>query len=94
MARTNTVPDGAAGEAGHRQAVVLLHGSACSVGQWRKPAAELSLPFRVFTPDLYAHGARFAWLQPGHPPLGDEATSVAELADRLGEPIHLVGHSS
>jgi pimeloyl-ACP methyl ester carboxylesterase/ribosomal protein S18 acetylase RimI-like enzyme len=80
-------------ETGHGQPAVLLHGSASSGKQWRSLVLELSDRFRLVTPDLHGHGGSHPWSGPAQPTLDDEAATIAALADRLGEPIHLIGHS-
>jgi pimeloyl-ACP methyl ester carboxylesterase/ribosomal protein S18 acetylase RimI-like enzyme len=83
----------ACAEAGGGQPAVLLHGSASSAAQWRGLTGELADRFRVLAPDLHGHGGSDPWPGPGPLTLADEAAIVAALAEREGEPIHLVGHS-
>jgi pimeloyl-ACP methyl ester carboxylesterase len=83
----------ACAEAGDGQPVVLLHGSASSAAQWRSLTRALEGRFRVLAPDLHGHGGSDPWPGPGTLALADEGAIVAALADRAGEPVHLVGHS-
>jgi pimeloyl-ACP methyl ester carboxylesterase len=80
-------------ESGHGQPAVLLHGSASSGKQWRSLALELADRFRLIIPDLHGHGGSHPWSEPTQRTLDDETGMIAALADRLEEPIHLVGHS-
>ena len=73
--------------------VVLLHGSASSSGQWRALAERREGRFRVLAPDLHGHGGSDPWPGPAPLALDDDAAIVAALAEREGEPVHLVGHS-
>ena len=95
--RTNGVTlDGArlaVHESGRGTPVVALH---CSLGagvQWSALGEQIGPEFRLFAPDFHGCGGSDAW--PGRRPLrlADEAAVVAALADRAGEPMHLIGHS-
>ncbi len=70
--------------------VVALHGSASSGAQWRSLVGYLEGRFRVFTPDLPGYGGSWRTATTG---LGGDARAVAGLLDRIGRPVHLVGHS-
>ena len=76
-----------------REAIVLLHSSACSGAQWSDLAGLLAEDYQVFAPDLRGYGQNESW--PNHRPLrlADEACVVESLAEACGRPIHLVGHS-
>lgn len=79
-------------DVGSGPAVVLLHGSASSRHQWRKLATQLAGRYRVLVPDLHGYGETV--LHDSSPPrLSDEIGIVRGLADHIGEPFHLVGHS-
>ncbi len=73
--------------------VVLLHCSGSSRGQWRALVERLDPHYRVIAPDLYGYGAGARW--PGRQAfsLEHEAAPLAALLQRVGEPVHLVGHS-
>jgi len=75
------------------QPVVLLHSSLSSGAQWRALSARLGERYRVVAPDLIGYGMAAGWS--GHGPfhLRDEAAPIHELLDRIGAPVHLVGHS-
>ena len=70
--------------------VVALHGSASTGAQWRSLAGYLEGRFRVVTPDLPGYGASTA---PATGGLAGDAAAIGALVDRLGEPVHLVGHA-
>jgi pimeloyl-ACP methyl ester carboxylesterase/GNAT superfamily N-acetyltransferase len=80
-------------EAGSGQPVALLHASASSSAQWQELTQALQIRFRVFTPDLHGHGGSAPWRGPAPLTMADEAAIVTALADRAGEPVHLIGHS-
>lgn len=72
--------------------VLLLHGSASSRQQWRRLAARLASRHRVLVPDLHGYGE--TTMRSNHRvSLEDELAIVTALADRAGEPVHVVGHS-
>src|SRR5437762_2859598 len=73
--------------------VVLLHSSLASGGQWRALAAGLGERYEVFAPDLIGYGTAAGWSGEGPFDLRDEATAIHALLDRIGRPLHLVGHS-
>jgi pimeloyl-ACP methyl ester carboxylesterase len=70
--------------------VIALHGSASSGAQWRSLVGYLEGRFCVVTPDLPGYGGS------AHLPVGGlagDARAVGALIDRIGGPVHLVGHS-
>lgn len=83
--------------------VVLLHCTGSSGNQWRGIADALlagplaSSPqgrsYRLIMPDLRGYGDSEPWSGRGPMQLADDAAIVRALADRVGEPMHLVGHS-
>jgi pimeloyl-ACP methyl ester carboxylesterase len=75
------------------EAVLLLHCSGSSGAQWRSLAAKLAERYRVLTPDLIGYGANAPWAGDWAFSLADEAAPLRALVGRLGEPVHLVGHS-
>ncbi|HKC42311.1 MAG TPA: alpha/beta hydrolase [Burkholderiales bacterium] len=78
---------------GSGPAVVLVHGSASSRGQWRSLALRLAPRYRILAPDLHGYG--------GTPPppvfapftIDDEVALIDALVDLAGGDVHLVGHS-
>jgi pimeloyl-ACP methyl ester carboxylesterase len=80
-------------DVGEGPAVVLLHGSASSRHQWRSLVARLAGRYRVLAPDLHGYGGTA--LRDGlRLRLSDELALLRALADRAGEPFHLIGHSA
>jgi pimeloyl-ACP methyl ester carboxylesterase len=69
--------------------VVALHGSASTGAQWRSLIGCLEGRFRVFTPDLPGYGAS----ERRHGGVAGDAAAIAALIERIGAPVHLVGHS-
>ena len=74
-------------------AVVLLHSSASGNRQWRRLTDELKDRYRLIAVNLFGYGATTPWAAKEGLALGDAADLVAAVADRVGEPIALVGHS-
>jgi pimeloyl-ACP methyl ester carboxylesterase len=78
------------GVVGEGAPVILLHGSASTGAQWRSLTDYLAGRFRIYTPDLPGYGLT-------SPVAGAGLTALAEaigrLIDRIGGPVHLVGHS-
>lgn len=71
--------------------VLLLHSSASMSGQWRRHMERLAGRYRLLAPDLVGYGR--TPMTPGEPTLADEIARLAALAERLGRPFHVVGHS-
>ena len=80
-------------EAGAGPAVVCLHSSASSSGQWRALMELLAGRFRVIAADLYGCGKSPAW--PGERPMwiDDQLALLEPVFAAAGERFHLVGHS-
>jgi pimeloyl-ACP methyl ester carboxylesterase len=78
---------------GRGEAVIALHCSGSSGGQWRRLADALGERFRVLAPDLHGYGGTAPWR--GHRPitLADEAAVVGALLEACGGAAHVVGHS-
>lgn len=77
------------GVVGEGAPVIVLHGSASTGAQWRSLTGHLSGRFRVYTPDLPGYGLS----PPVAPSLAAAAETIGRLIDRIGGPVHLVGHS-
>lgn len=81
-------------ETGEGEPVLLLHGGGGSGAQWRGVCKILAPRFRTITMDHYGHGGTDPW--PGAPEERTheaEAVLVRAVMARVGEPVHLVGHS-
>jgi pimeloyl-ACP methyl ester carboxylesterase len=72
--------------------IVLLHCSGSSGAQWRALATRLGARYQVLAPDLIGYGKAAPW-SGGEFRLAHEAAAVRSLIGRMGEPVHLVGHS-
>ena len=78
---------------GQGEPVVLVHSSGMSSRQWRRLGDALEKTHTVIAPDLFGYGQSTPW------PLGERAHYVLDqlaieaLIDRLGDRVHLVGHS-
>jgi pimeloyl-ACP methyl ester carboxylesterase len=75
---------------GEGNPVVALHGSASTGAQWRSLVGHLEGRFRIYTPDLPGYGGSAPATAAG---LAGDARAVGALIDRIGGPVHLVGHS-
>lgn len=80
-------------EAGQGEPVVLVHCSSASATEWTALCDELGDQFRSIMPDQWSCGHSDPWPGLGPFTLADEAAPVVGLIDRLGSPVHLVGHS-
>ncbi len=69
--------------------VVALHDAASSGAQWRSLAGYIEAHYRIWTPDLPGWGAS----APAHGASG-EARAIQRLIERIGRPVHLVGHGT
>lgn len=78
---------------GRGSPVLLLHSSASSSQQWRKIAAVLGEDHRVCTPDFPGCGDSAPWHGRHARTLEDDARIVTAVAQHLGGPVDLVGHS-
>ncbi len=74
-------------------AVMLLHSSACGNRQWRRLIEDLKDGYRVVALNLFGYGGTTPWPDGALQTLDDQAALVAAVAERIGEPLHLVGHS-
>lgn len=75
------------------ETIILLHCSGSSGAQWHALVSRLGARNRVLAPDLIGYGAAPGWSGRGEFSLAREAAAVRSLLGRLGEPVHLVGHS-
>jgi len=80
-------------EAGSGPAVVCLHCSASTSGQWRPLMERLAERYHVIAADLYGSGKSPPW--PGERPmwLDDQIALLEPVFECAGESFHLVGHS-
>jgi pimeloyl-ACP methyl ester carboxylesterase len=73
--------------------VVLVHSSVSGRRQWRTLTAALADRFRVVALDLLGYGDTPSWTGEGTQRLPEQSELVRQVADRVGEPLALVGHS-
>jgi pimeloyl-ACP methyl ester carboxylesterase len=78
---------------GEGEAVVCLHASASSSGQWRSLMELLGKRHRLIGPDLVGYGRSPAWQDDRHLWLNDEVDSLAPVLDAAGQRFSLIGHS-
>ncbi|MGI9483126.1 MAG: alpha/beta fold hydrolase [Hyphomicrobiales bacterium] len=80
-------------QTGSGPVVIALHSTASDGRQWKSLTAHLKQRFTVITPDLPGYGGSAPWPGKGPASLADDANFIFELIARMGEPVHLVGHS-
>ena len=80
-------------ESGEGDAVVCIHASASSSGQWRPLMEQLSERYRLIAPDLLGYSRSPAWLGDRELWLSDEVDSLAPVFDTAGQTFSLIGHS-
>ena len=80
-------------ESGQGAAVICLHCSASTGGQWRALGERLSRRWRAMAPDLYGYGKDAPRDRLADLDLGDELESLQPVLDRAGARFDLVGHS-
>jgi len=77
-------------DAGHGDAVLLLHGSASSRRMWQPLVERLAARYRVIAPDLVGYGDSARW----HEELkATDLDVVSTFARELGCTLHVVAHS-
>lgn len=79
-------------ESGSGEAVVCLHSSASSSGQWRALMESLSKSYRVLAPDLFGYGRSPEWPPDRELLLEDEIGLLAPIL-QSAQTFHLIGHS-
>ena len=78
---------------GEGSPVLLLHSGGMSSRQWKKLAEALAPSYRVVLPDFLGSGANPVW-PAGEPfTFGLDVDAVEAILQRLGEPVHIFGHS-
>lgn len=78
---------------GGGEPVVLIHSSVSANRQWRALIDVLKDRYRVLAINLYGYGETTPWPAAAPQSLYAQAQLVLALAEELGAPIHLVGHS-
>lgn len=73
--------------------VILVHSSVSGRRQWRSLTGALEDRFRVVALDLIGYGDTPAWTARRSQRLEDQAALIHALADEVGPPLALVGHS-
>ena len=80
-------------EAGAGTPVILLHSSSSHSGQWKRLMETACDRYRLIAPDLHGYGRSDALPQDGRPCFVHDLAIVQALVERVGGPVHLVGHS-
>ena len=80
-------------DTGTGEPVVLVHCSAASGSAWQSLCQRLGLRFRTIAPDQWGCGHSDPWSGRRAFSLSEEADPILGLLDRIGVPVHLVGHS-
>jgi len=73
--------------------VVLVHCSAASGREWDSLGTLLSGEYRKLVPDQWGCGESPAWMGQSAFALAHEAAPIIALIERVGQPVHLIGHS-
>lgn len=73
--------------------VVALHCSSSHSGQWKALMKILANENFVVAPDLHGYGTSDPLPQDGRPYFVHDSAIVTNIADQLGQPVHIVGHS-
>jgi len=76
-----------------RQTVILIHSSGMSSRQWGKLGEILGRTYRVIAPDLLGSGANPPWPDETLFDLSEDVDAIQALVEKLGGPVHVVGHS-
>lgn len=76
-----------------RAPVIALHCSGASGGQWRRLGDALGSGYELVAPSFYGCGETGPWPGERAFSLEAEAGRIVAIVDRLGAPVHLVGHS-
>jgi pimeloyl-ACP methyl ester carboxylesterase len=80
-------------ESGEGEAVVCIHASASSSGQWRPLMERIGKRCRLIAPDLMGYGRSPAWQGDWDLWLNDEVDSLAPVLGAAGQTFSLIGHS-
>ena len=81
-------------EGGAGTPVVCVHSSGMSGRQWRRLAKTLARrDHPVWLPDLHGYGDSTPWLGRERFETSMDVEIITRLLDRIGRPVHLVGHS-
>ncbi len=78
---------------GRGPAVLLLHCTGGSSGQWKQAFQALSPDHQVVAVDLHGHGDSDPWPGQRALTLADEAAAAVAALDSIAGPVHVVGHS-
>jgi len=78
---------------GQGQPVVLIHSSVSANRQWRTLTEILKDRYRVLAINLFGYGDTTPWSGAAPQSLYAQAQLIIALAEELGTPLHLVGHS-
>jgi pimeloyl-ACP methyl ester carboxylesterase len=78
---------------GQGPAVILIHGGASNYRQWEPLIDQLKDRYRVLAVNLRSTGKTSTWPVGTPQPLSAQTTLIEALADLVGEPVSLVGHS-
>jgi pimeloyl-ACP methyl ester carboxylesterase len=78
---------------GQGPAVILIHGGASNYRQWEPLIGQLKDRYRVLAVNLRSTGKTSAWPVGTPQPLSAQSVLIEALADLVGEPVSLIGHS-
>ena len=78
---------------GQGPAVILIHGGASNYRQWEPLIGQLKDRYRVLAVNLRGTGKTSPWALAKPQPLSAQTQLIEALAELVGEPVSLVGHS-
>jgi pimeloyl-ACP methyl ester carboxylesterase len=78
---------------GQGPAVILIHGGASNNRQWEPLIDQLQDRYRVLAVNLRGTGKTSTWPSGKPQPLSAQTQLIEALAELVGEPVSLVGHS-
>jgi pimeloyl-ACP methyl ester carboxylesterase len=80
-------------ETGAGAPVLAVHSGGLSGRQWKRLGERLGPDFRLIAPDLLGYGGSTPWPLEAPFHFRQDVAALDALLDRIGEPVHLVGHS-
>lgn len=75
------------------EAVLSIHCSTASGGEWRALCQALAPDYWTIMPDQWGCGKSDPWSGRGAFDLGSEAGPIIAICEEIDHPVHLVGHS-
>ncbi len=80
-------------ETGQGAPVLAVHSGGLSGRQWKRLGDRLGEGYRLIAPDLLGYAGSTPWPPDAPFHFRQDLAALDALVDRIGEPVHLVGHS-